>query len=59
MAKTNNNGYFCDYSCGMESEKCQIFFCAGCPASGIRLEPNKEYPEYVKHSKTVERNYEL
>jgi len=50
MAKTNSEGYFCNHSCGMLSEKCQIFFCAGCPASGIRLEPNKEYPEYIKQN---------
>lgn len=34
MAKTNANGYFCNVSCEMGQANCQIFFCAGCPASG-------------------------
>ena len=48
MAKTNANGYFCDCSCGMMNSKCTLFFRAGCPASGRRLEPNTEYPEYIR-----------
>lgn len=48
MARTNSNGYFCDFPCGFRNAKCQNFFCAGCASAGMPLQPNTEYPEYTK-----------
>ena len=48
MAKTNNQGYFCDIPCGFRNDKCQNFVCAGCASAGMRLLPNTEYPEFKK-----------
>lgn len=48
MAKTNENGYFCDYPCGLRNSKCQHFFRAGCATAGMPLQANTEYPEAIR-----------